>query len=106
MLACLIIARVLLTLNKLNCVRTSLIPLIVLLIILLAGCIYYLRISGLTLRQALKLLFTSRPVRLELRDKSLKELYDLLSANKSLEQFEKCAEIRDELRRRTEEVEA
>jgi hypothetical protein len=50
--------------------------------------------------EAVKILFYGPP--LELRDKSEKELYKLLSINISLEEFEKCAEIRDELKRRKE----
>jgi protein-arginine kinase activator protein McsA len=52
--------------------------------------------------ETVKILFYGLPVPLELRDKSEKELYKLLSINKSLEEFEKCAEIRDELKRRKE----
>lgn len=90
----------LLTLDNRTFVKASLIPLLILLLILFIGCAYYLRISRLSLMEAVKILFYGPP--LELRDKSEKELYKLLSINISLEEFEKCAEIRDELKRRKE----
>jgi hypothetical protein len=76
--------------------------LLVLLFILLAGCIYYMWISRVYLKKLFRKLVKGKKVQIDLQEKSIEELKELLSANRSLEHFEKCAEIRDEIERRLE----
>ena len=78
----------------------SSIPLIVLLFILLAGCVYYLWTYRIEIIQVFRVLIKGNKISPDLKDKSLEELEELLSANKSDEHFERCAEIRDEIDRR------
>jgi len=78
----------------------SFIPLIVLLFILLVGCVYYLWIYRIELNRVFRIFIKGNKILPDLKDKSLEELEELLSAHKSLEHFERCAEIRDEIARR------
>jgi cell division protein FtsL len=80
--------------------KISSIPLIILLLILLVGCVYYLWVYRFELKHFLRILIKRNKIAVHLKDKSNEELKELLLTNKSLEHFEKCAEIRDELDRR------
>jgi hypothetical protein len=75
------------------------IPLIVLLVILMTGSVYYLWVCRVHVKRVFRI-FIRQQSQPELKEMSLTELEELLSANKSLEHFEKCAEIRDEIYRR------
>ena len=77
----------------------SYIPLIVLLIILVTGCGYYLYLYKLTISQVFGFL-KGHEVPSSLEDKSIAELEELLSLNQALEYFERCAQIRDEINKR------
>ena len=77
----------------------SAIPLLVLLAILLFGCIYYFRIYGITLTQLGGLLKWNK-ITIDLKEKSLEELEELLALKSSAEDFESCAEIKNEMDRR------
>jgi hypothetical protein len=80
----------------------SFIPLIVLLVILLTGSIYYLWMCRAHVKRMFRIIFRGKKSSQELKEMSLAELEDLLCQNKALERFEKCAEIRDEMHKRVD----
>lgn len=80
----------------------SAVPLIVLLFMLFTGCVYYLWLYRIYLKNLVKVLVETKKDPTGLKEKSLEELLELLLLSQSLERYERCAEIRDEINSRVD----